>query len=202
MISAYHLGELPAVLIIDPITGELRCPDNAAWCPDNAAWCSKFLHGAALQVASACAKYGWIHLVDHCRSAFTSFNAGSQLLHRTGFVPPETLIEELVPFMDAGPHDPNASKLAQQVGGMSELFQLGSGDASKLLWRGSCRPCIPRPRPGRRLRCLQLQTKQLRLTRSPKPTRRLRRRWRASARRRGRRLCRGLRMRNLLWHLP
>ncbi|KIZ01271.1 hypothetical protein MNEG_6688 [Monoraphidium neglectum] len=59
-IRAYHLASLPAIFIIDPITG-------------------------------------------------------SKIWERTGFVAADTLVEELVPFMDAGPSDPAASRLAQQA---------------------------------------------------------------------------------------
>jgi len=56
--SAYRLSSLPAVLVVDPVTG-------------------------------------------------------AKLYERTGFVDPEKLIEELVPFMEHGPNDPGAIQIAQ-----------------------------------------------------------------------------------------
>jgi hypothetical protein len=41
--------------------------------------------------------------------------AGATVYERSGFIGPEELMEQLVPFMETGPNDPGASALAHNA---------------------------------------------------------------------------------------
>ena len=71
---------------------------------------------------------------------------GSKIWERTGFVAPDTLVEELVPFMDAGPADPAASKLAQQVRARAAPVRRHVRAAGGTWWRGAAGGTVRRPR--------------------------------------------------------
>lgn len=52
---------------------------------------------------------------------------GAKMLHKTGFIAPEALLEELVPFMDHKPTDPGALQVAQTHFKRRRAQQAGAG---------------------------------------------------------------------------